>query len=85
MEHRMSTPEVEDLNIRRIVLNGILESEKKYIKCMEELLKVLSHIATCWKVSLNDIMKYWKALGIDLRSAKKLLVKWVSLNLQCVE
>ncbi|XP_072043988.1 active breakpoint cluster region-related protein-like isoform X2 [Amphiura filiformis] len=44
IDHRLSTPEVEDLNIRRMLLNGILESEKKYIKLMEELLKMMKNI-----------------------------------------
>ncbi|XP_071501100.1 active breakpoint cluster region-related protein-like [Diadema antillarum] len=38
---KLSTPEVESLSIRRLLLNGILESERKYIKSLEKLQKVM--------------------------------------------
>ncbi|XP_041456549.1 active breakpoint cluster region-related protein-like isoform X2 [Lytechinus variegatus] len=38
---KLSTPEVEKLSIRRLLLGGILESEQKYIKSLEILQKVM--------------------------------------------
>ncbi|XP_038059104.1 active breakpoint cluster region-related protein-like isoform X2 [Patiria miniata] len=41
LAHRLSTPDVEILNVRRILLCGTLESELKYVHTMEELQKVM--------------------------------------------
>ncbi|XP_033098670.1 active breakpoint cluster region-related protein-like isoform X2 [Anneissia japonica] len=38
---KYSTPDVEDLNLRRIILGTVLDSEKKYITSMECLLTVM--------------------------------------------
>ncbi|XP_022096184.1 active breakpoint cluster region-related protein-like isoform X2 [Acanthaster planci] len=41
LAHRLSSPEVEILNVRRILLCGTLESELKYVHTMEELQKMM--------------------------------------------
>ncbi|XP_071790000.1 active breakpoint cluster region-related protein-like isoform X2 [Asterias amurensis] len=41
LQHRLSSPEVEILNVRRLLLSGTLESELKYVQTMEELQKVM--------------------------------------------